>query len=100
MTSVVARRGVTEAVADPWSPPARSGGDDRREDLRLAAGDGRYLDDLGHQALAAAFVRSPHAHARIVDVDISRRPGAWTVWWPSTHTRTWRGRMAEAVARC
>jgi aerobic carbon-monoxide dehydrogenase large subunit len=43
----------------------------RREDLRLAAGDGRYLDDLGHHALAAAFLRSPHAHARIVDIDIS-----------------------------
>jgi carbon-monoxide dehydrogenase large subunit len=43
----------------------------RREDLRLAAGEGRYLDDLGHHALAAAFLRSPHAHARIVDIDIS-----------------------------
>jgi CO/xanthine dehydrogenase Mo-binding subunit len=43
----------------------------RKEDLRLAAGDGRYLDDLGHHALAAAFLRSPHAHARIVDIDIS-----------------------------
>jgi aerobic carbon-monoxide dehydrogenase large subunit len=43
----------------------------RREDLRLAAGDGRYLDDLGHHALAAAFLRSPHAHARIVDVDVT-----------------------------
>jgi CO/xanthine dehydrogenase Mo-binding subunit len=43
----------------------------RKEDLRLAAGDGRYLDDLGHHALAAAFLRSPHAHARIVDIDIT-----------------------------
>ncbi len=43
----------------------------RREDLRLAAGDGRYLDDLGHEALAAAFLRSPHAHARIIDIDIT-----------------------------
>ena len=43
----------------------------RREDLRLAAGDGRYLDDLGHEALAAAFLRSPHAHARIVDIDVT-----------------------------
>jgi len=42
----------------------------RREDPRLVAGDGRYLDDLGTEALAAAFVRSPHAHARIVDVDV------------------------------
>ena len=43
----------------------------RREDPRLVAGDGRYLDDLGAGALAAAFVRSPHAHARVVDVDVS-----------------------------
>src|SRR5690349_11961575 len=43
----------------------------RREDARLLTGGGRYVDDLGHDALAAAFVRSPHAHARIVDVDVS-----------------------------
>jgi CO/xanthine dehydrogenase Mo-binding subunit len=41
----------------------------RKEDARLVSGNGRYLDDLGHHALAAAFVRSPHAHARIVDID-------------------------------
>jgi aerobic carbon-monoxide dehydrogenase large subunit len=43
----------------------------RREDPRLVTGNGRYLDDLGRDALAAAFVRSPHAHARIVDIDVS-----------------------------
>ncbi|WP_203991601.1 aerobic carbon-monoxide dehydrogenase large subunit [Sphaerisporangium rufum] len=43
----------------------------RREDGRLVTGQGRYLDDLGHDALAAAFVRSPHAHARIRDIDVS-----------------------------
>lgn len=43
----------------------------RREDPRLLRGEGRYLDDLGHDALVAAFVRSPHAHARVVDVDVS-----------------------------
>ena len=41
----------------------------RREDARLITGRGRYLDDIGAGALAAAFVRSPHAHARVVDVD-------------------------------
>src|SRR6266545_2759648 len=41
----------------------------RLEDPRLVGGHGRYLDDLGPQALAAAFVRSPHAHARIADID-------------------------------
>jgi CO/xanthine dehydrogenase Mo-binding subunit len=43
----------------------------RREDPRLLSGEGHYLDDLGHGALAAAFVRSPHAHARIVDIDVT-----------------------------
>ena len=43
----------------------------RSEDLRLTRGQGRYLDDLGHDAYAAAFARSPHAHARIVDIDVS-----------------------------
>ncbi|MGY1734250.1 hypothetical protein ACI798_22325, partial [Geodermatophilus sp. SYSU D01045] len=42
----------------------------RREDARLITGRGRYLDDIGAGALAAAFVRSPHAHARVVDVDV------------------------------
>jgi CO/xanthine dehydrogenase Mo-binding subunit len=42
----------------------------RREDARLIIGQGRYLDDIGHDALAAAFVRSPHAHARITGIDV------------------------------
>ena len=43
----------------------------RKEDPRLVSGNGRYLDDLGQDALAAAFVRSPYAHARILDIDVS-----------------------------
>jgi CO/xanthine dehydrogenase Mo-binding subunit len=42
----------------------------RREDPRLLTGQGRYLDDLGRDALAVAFVRSPHAHARITGIDV------------------------------
>ena len=42
----------------------------RREDPRLLRGEGRYVDDLGHDAYGVAFVRSPHAHARIVDIDV------------------------------
>ena len=42
----------------------------RLEDPRLLAGRGRYLDDLGlPRMLVASFVRSPHAHARIVRID-------------------------------
>jgi CO/xanthine dehydrogenase Mo-binding subunit len=43
----------------------------RREDPRLVSGAARYLDDLGPDALAAAFVRCPHAHARVVDIDVT-----------------------------
>jgi aerobic carbon-monoxide dehydrogenase large subunit len=42
----------------------------RVEDPRLLTGQGRYLDDLGRGALAAAFVRSPYAHARITGIDV------------------------------
>jgi len=42
----------------------------RVEDPRLLTGHGLYLDDLSRPGLLhAAFVRSPHAHARIVRVD-------------------------------
>src|SRR5213594_4512344 len=38
----------------------------RREDPRFLRGDGRFVDDvIVPGALHAAFVRSPHAHARI-----------------------------------
>ena len=42
----------------------------RKEDARLLAGRGAYLDDLSRAGLLhAAMLRSPHAHARIVRVD-------------------------------
>ena len=45
----------------------------RREDLRLLRGRGRYVDDVSLPGqLHAAFVRSPHAHARIASIDTSR----------------------------
>ena len=44
----------------------------RLEDPRLVSGDGKYVDDIGGpETLAAAFVRSPYAHASIVDIDVS-----------------------------
>ena len=46
----------------------------RSEDLRLTTGNGRYVDDIGARdsvrPYEAAYVRSPHAHARVTDVDI------------------------------
>ena len=42
----------------------------RLEDARLVAGRGRYTDDVSYPGEAfAAFVRSPHPHARIVTID-------------------------------
>ncbi|MCC6210377.1 MAG: xanthine dehydrogenase family protein molybdopterin-binding subunit [Burkholderiales bacterium] len=56
----------------------------RLEDQRLLTGQGRYSDD---QALPRqvwlVFVRSPHAHARIVSVDLAAAraaPGVLAVW--------------------
>ncbi|HJQ00543.1 MAG TPA: aerobic carbon-monoxide dehydrogenase large subunit [Jatrophihabitans sp.] len=43
----------------------------RVEDPRLLTGQGRYLDDLGAGAAEAAVLRSPHAHARILDIDVT-----------------------------
>jgi carbon-monoxide dehydrogenase large subunit len=45
----------------------------RVEDQRFLRGQGRYVDDVlaGRDVLHAAVLRSPHAHARIVDIDVS-----------------------------
>jgi 2-furoyl-CoA dehydrogenase large subunit len=44
-----------------------------KEDVRLVAGRGRFIDDLGQPGLLhVAILRSPHAHARIVSIDASR----------------------------
>ncbi len=44
----------------------------RVEDDRLLRGAGRYTDDIHPEGcLEAAFLRSPHAHARVVTVDSS-----------------------------
>ena len=51
----------------------------RREDPRFLSGQARYLDDIVFPgALFAKFVRSPHAHARILSIDADearRAPG-------------------------
>ncbi|NDB69648.1 MAG: xanthine dehydrogenase family protein molybdopterin-binding subunit, partial [Methylocystaceae bacterium] len=42
----------------------------RSEDLRFTTGQGRYTGDLAPENLAhLIFVRSPHAHAKIVSID-------------------------------
>jgi len=45
----------------------------RKEDRRLLVGNGEYVSDIVlPRMLIAGFVRSPHAHARIVAVDPAR----------------------------
>ena len=45
----------------------------RKEDLRLLTGEGSYTDDVAlPNQVHAVIVRSPHAHARIVSVDVAR----------------------------
>jgi carbon-monoxide dehydrogenase large subunit len=57
----------------------------RLEDERLLRGRGLFLDDLDLGAATAhvAFVRSPHAHARVRAVnsaDAAAAPGVFAVW--------------------
>jgi carbon-monoxide dehydrogenase large subunit len=48
----------------------------RREDPALLRGRTRFMGDLAMPGLlAVAFLRSPHAHARIVDVDVRAARG-------------------------
>src|SRR6476660_2242584 len=71
----------------------------RVEDQRFLRGQGRYVDDLltdDPRLLHSAVLRSPHAHARIVDIDVSDvldLEGVIAVW-------TWddlTGPMAEPL---
>jgi carbon-monoxide dehydrogenase large subunit len=70
----------------------------RVEDQRFLRGQGRYVDDVlaGSDVLHAAVLRSPHAHARIVDIDVSDVldvEGVHVVW---THDDL-TGPMAEPL---
>src|SRR5499425_791567 len=49
----------------------------RREDPRFLRGEGRFVDDVVLPGLLhAAFLRSPHAHARIVSIDTTTAASA------------------------
>jgi carbon-monoxide dehydrogenase large subunit len=56
----------------------------RREDPRFITGRGQYVDDVKLPGMThAAFVRSPHPHARITAIDVSRAkalPGVVAVY--------------------
>ncbi len=63
----------------------------RREDPRLLRGEGRFLDDITLPGLLhAAFLRSPHAHARIRAIRTERAaalPGVVAVFTHATLAR-------------
>jgi carbon-monoxide dehydrogenase large subunit len=49
----------------------------RREDARLLVGRGRYADDFNLPGQVYAYlVRSPHSHARILNIDVAHAMGA------------------------
>jgi carbon-monoxide dehydrogenase large subunit len=49
----------------------------RTEDLRLVTGQGQYTDDLRFENQTfAAFLRSPHGHAKLTSVDVSAAKSA------------------------
>src|SRR3954469_9876872 len=56
----------------------------RKEDYRFLTGSGQYTDDINLQNQRyAVFVRSPHAHAAIKSVDVSKaeaQPGVARVF--------------------
>ena len=55
----------------------------RKEDDRLLRGEGRFTDDYSEGALECAFVRSPHASARITSIDTTvarAHPGVHAVY--------------------
>lgn len=95
-TTVAQSTVVPEEAApiDAASPSEHIGGPDaprwtpsRVEDAPLVTGQGRFLDDLDPLpgTLTAAIVRSPHPHARIRGVDLSRarrHPGVTAVIGP------------------
>ncbi|MCB8839638.1 xanthine dehydrogenase family protein molybdopterin-binding subunit [Aurantimonas sp. VKM B-3413] len=48
----------------------------RKEDRRFITGRGRYVDDMSVPGMKyAAFVRSPHAHAKITGIDTTTAEG-------------------------
>ncbi|MBS1886145.1 MAG: xanthine dehydrogenase family protein molybdopterin-binding subunit [Actinobacteria bacterium] len=64
--------GSGTADVNQQARPARYTGEriKRLEDPRLLMGRARFIDDLGVPGMVhAAFVRSPHPHARIVSID-------------------------------
>src|SRR5262249_46777490 len=92
-TCVAARATRTSLRLPCWPPSACAGrrrlsvlGEPapRSEDLRLLTGQGLFVDDVDLPGmLHCAFLRSPHAHAKVLRIDASaaaRREGVVAVY--------------------
>ena len=75
----------------------------REEDLRLLKGSGRYVDDVRAANGARGYVlRSPHAHARIANIDTRQAvqaPGVLTVLTGEDLRRRGLGTLMPGVRR-
>src|SRR5690242_13492900 len=75
----------------------------REEDLRLLRGKGRYVDDVREPNEARGYVlRSPHAHARLGNIDTARAravPGVLAVLTGEDLRRRGLGTLMPQVRR-
>src|ERR1700739_2836517 len=75
----------------------------REEDLRLLRGRGRYVDDVREPNEARGYVlRSPHAHARMGEIDTRRAravPGVLAVLTGEDLRRRGLGTLMPGVRR-
>ena len=75
----------------------------RREDPRLLTGNGRYVDDIKLPGLLhAAFLRSPHGHARITSINpetARQMPGVHAVYTHADLAIRSRSRQTRCWAR-
>ena len=75
----------------------------RVEDVRLLRGRGRYLDDVNVPGQTyAVVVRSPHAHARLLAIDVSaaqRAPGVVAVFTGADLAKDGLGTMVMTLKR-
>jgi carbon-monoxide dehydrogenase large subunit len=75
----------------------------REEDLRLLKGKGRYVDDVREPLEARGYVlRSPHAHARIITLDVRQAktaPGVLAVLTGEDLRRRGLGTLMPGVRR-
>src|SRR6185312_13291289 len=71
----------------------------RIEDQALVSGEGRFVDDVIQPGMTyAAFVRSPHAFAKIISIDIEaarEAPGVVAVFTAADMERAGVGDMAR-----